>query len=564
MNRSGCAWLGASATLGCGSVAVVLWQNTRVAALPDVSYILNTAYRIAAGDVPYRDFAQPQAPLTFLVQAAIIRLFDSSYIHHVWYAALLSGAATLVTIELFKLLLVPHFARARVYALVACLLLLPLGVHSIFPFPWYDADASFLALLALYTVARARSERAAAGWAALAGVFGVLAAFTKQNMGLPLLAASQVLVLPWLFHHASRRRYAAFVAGNAGSMGLAIAVIHATCGLESYARWTFAFAAERRLVPTLPLAVYRRAEIWAWVGVAALGLLIVATRGREGDVAADARWTWRDLLGAGLLVLPLLAPLTQGPAQRTALFARLWPMAMPLAAALAVITWLRERGSFEPLLTATVLVFCYGTFLSQGVAASSFAVWPFFCLLLGSILIGLRSLAPGLAPRLGEAYLAATVVAALLTGVPQLLANRRLDYVHQEGRVQASHHPRLAGLNTPGDYLPRLDELLAFFEREVPADEGFTAIPGEDPLYFALRRRPRLPLVLFDGTVNTLAPTQLIEQAKASGIEWIVVKRQRQRRRQTQSEFVATTRLALADYEPAFDTPAYLVLRRRR
>jgi hypothetical protein len=557
-------WIGASATLACGSVAVVLWQNTRVAALPDVSYILNTAYRIAVGDVPYRDFTLPQAPFTFLVQAAIVKLFDSSYSHHVWYAALLSGAATLVTIDLFRLLVAPRFARARAYALVACLLLVPLGVHSLFPIPWYDADASFLALLALYSVARAHREQAAAPWAALAGLFAVLAAFAKQNMGFPLLAASQALVLPWLFDPTRRRRYAAFVAGSAGSMALAIAVIHATCGIGNYVRWTFAFAAERRLVPTLPLAVYRRGEIWAWIGIAALGLLLLAKRRRRPEPAAAASWTWRDLLGAGLLLLPLLAPLAQGPAQRAALFARLWPLAMPLAAALAAITWLRERTSFSPLFTATVLVFCYGTFLSQGVAGSSFAVWPFFCLLLGSIVIGLRSLAPGLAPRLGEAYLAATVGAALLTGVPQLLANRRLDYIHQEGRVQPSRYPRLAGLNTPGDYLPRLDELLAFFERQVPPDEALTAIPGEDPLYFALRRRPRLPLVLFDGTVNTFGPAQLIERAKASGVEWIVVKRQRQRRRQTQSQFAATTRLALADYEPAFDTPAYLVLRRRR
>jgi hypothetical protein len=32
---------------------------------------------------------------------------------------------------------------------VACLLLIPLGVHSLFPIPWYDGDASFIAL-ALY------------------------------------------------------------------------------------------------------------------------------------------------------------------------------------------------------------------------------------------------------------------------------------------------------------------------------------------------------------------------------------------------------------------------------
>jgi hypothetical protein len=555
--------LGAAVLFG-GSAAVVLWQNTRVAALHDLSYILNTAYRIWAGDVPYRDFSQPHAPLTFLIQAAILGIFDSSYVHHVWYAALLSGAATLLGFETLHLLLRPHFARARTYAFVACLLLIPLGLHSLFPIPWYDADASFIALLAVYALLRAHQPQALARWAAIAGALVVLAVFAKQNMGLALLAASQSLALPWLLDRARRRRYVVFVASTGVSLALALALIEASCGLDNYVRWTFSFAAERRLVLKLPFAPYRRAELWAWLAAPALGLLLLGARQRSREASAPQRWNVADLLGTALLLAPLLAPLVVGPGHRAALFARLWPLTMPLAAALAVLTWLRDRSRFEPFLVATLLGFCYGTFLSQGVAASSFAVWPVFCLLLGGILIGLRSLAPGLAPRLCEAYLAAAVTAAVVTGVPQLVSNRRLDYARHEGRVYASRHPRLAGLHAGGDYLPRLDELLAFFERRVPADEGFTAIPGEDPLYFALRRRPRLPLVQFDRTVNTLGPEQFVERAEASGIEWIVAKRKRQLRRQSQTRFAATVRLALRDYEPVFENDTYLVMRRRR
>jgi hypothetical protein len=552
------------ALLFVGSTAVVLWQNTRVAALHDLSYILNTAYRIWAGDVIYRDFSQPHAPLTFLIQAAVLGLFDSSYLHHVWYAALLSGAATLLTFALLHLLLRPHFARARPYAFVACLLLIPLGLHSLFPIPWYDADASFIALLALYAMVRAHQPRAGAGWAAFAGGLAVLAIFAKQNMGLALLGASQVLALPWLLDPARRRRYWLFAASTGLSLALALALIEVTCGLDNYVRWTFSFAAERRLVLKLPLAPFRRTEIWAWLAAPALGLFVLGASARSRPNGPAQRWSLAGFLGTALLLAPLLIPLVVGPGHRAALFARLWPLTMPLAAVLAFLTWLRDRRRFEPLLTATLLVFCYGTFLSQGVTASSFAVWPVFCLLLAGILIGLRSLAPGLSPGLCEAYLAAAVAAAVVTGVPQLVTNRRLDYARHDGPVHASRHPRLAGLHTGGNYLPRLDELLAFFEQRVPAGEGFTAIPGEDPLYFALRRRPRLPLVQFDRTVNTLSPEQFVELAKASGIEWIVAKRQRQLLHQSQTHFPATVRLVLRDYEPVLENDTYLVMRRRR
>jgi hypothetical protein len=61
------------------SAAVVIWQNTRLAVLWDASYVLENASRIAAGDVPYREFPIPYAPLTFLGQAAIIRILGRAY-----------------------------------------------------------------------------------------------------------------------------------------------------------------------------------------------------------------------------------------------------------------------------------------------------------------------------------------------------------------------------------------------------------------------------------------------------------------------------------------------------
>src|SRR6266571_3346388 len=38
---------------------VVVWQNSRLAVLWDLSLVLENSYRISLGDVPYRDFPLP-------------------------------------------------------------------------------------------------------------------------------------------------------------------------------------------------------------------------------------------------------------------------------------------------------------------------------------------------------------------------------------------------------------------------------------------------------------------------------------------------------------------------
>src|SRR6267378_8330349 len=76
---------------------VVIWQNSRLAVLWDLSYALENSYRISLGDIPYRDFPFAHAPLTFLIQAAIIKLAGRVFWHHVTYCAIVSGLSTLLT-----------------------------------------------------------------------------------------------------------------------------------------------------------------------------------------------------------------------------------------------------------------------------------------------------------------------------------------------------------------------------------------------------------------------------------------------------------------------------------
>src|ERR1039458_4394505 len=91
-----CDWI-AGIGLFAATACVVFWQNAHVAILWDTSYVLDSATRLALGQMPYRDFPFVHPPLTFLVQAAIIRFTGHVFFHHVVYSAVVGGLATLLT-----------------------------------------------------------------------------------------------------------------------------------------------------------------------------------------------------------------------------------------------------------------------------------------------------------------------------------------------------------------------------------------------------------------------------------------------------------------------------------
>ena len=88
-------WVAAAAQY-VGTAAVVLWQNSRLTVLWDLSYVLDGSWRIALGQVPYRDFPFVHPPITFLIQAALMRVAGSVFFHHVLYAAVVGGLGTVV------------------------------------------------------------------------------------------------------------------------------------------------------------------------------------------------------------------------------------------------------------------------------------------------------------------------------------------------------------------------------------------------------------------------------------------------------------------------------------
>ena len=133
---------GVAALLFLATAAVVVWQNSRLGVLWDLSYILENSNRISLGDLPYRDFPFPYAPLTFMVQAAIIKLTGRVFWHHIVYCAIIGGLGTVVTWRIVLCLLRIRFRMA--YCLPLCWVVWPIGNLLHLSASLYDPDSTFV------------------------------------------------------------------------------------------------------------------------------------------------------------------------------------------------------------------------------------------------------------------------------------------------------------------------------------------------------------------------------------------------------------------------------------
>src|SRR5258706_6758409 len=318
------------AILFFATAGVVLWQNLRLGILWDLSYILETSYRISLGDVPYRDFPMPFAHLTFLTQAAIIKLTGRVFFHHVIYAATAGGLATVLTWRVLCHLLneKAHFARATAFLLSAPLVFL--GIYSVFPHPFYDCDCTLAILLAIFLLMQLQRKNFPPLRAFLTGTVVVVPLFVKQNAGLAFLAATVTSLAFLIVLERKDRRvvrgYLWTIAGAASGFVLAIGCIHFTAGLINYWHWTIQFAAERRLPPLRDLlAAYSDPQMLWRIG-AFLGGAILYLFNRKSRPAVA-------LLSIFLLTLPfvcaVLALFTQrNQSDRAEPLLALWPFVL--------------------------------------------------------------------------------------------------------------------------------------------------------------------------------------------------------------------------------------------
>ena len=541
----------AAAGLFAVTAAVILWQNAHVAVLWDLSYVLDTATRIAQGQMPYRDFPLAHPPGTFLVQAALIRLGGRVYWHLIDYAALMGGLGSVLA---WRIVLEALRERVRAPWAISLLLAVPLavlGIYCVFPHPSYDCDCAFWMLAAVAALQRLDTGNSRRGFTA--GVLASVPLFFKQNMGLAFLAAVASAVAVLLIWSGIRRTESspdakalwALLGGATTALAAALLMLHFTAGIGNYIHWTIDFAAQRRL-PALDamLGVYSDPNLlWMLGCVVAGAYLLWRSRSKSPRLnhknedatqrvpKAGQLRSW--LVQAAALFLfaapflwTLLSLLRFDDAdERGDALLALWPLLLIAAAALALWNLLQTRRvTFRALLPLVLLAAVNGTLMSQQLWGSTYAIWPLLVLLLAEPIAALDARARP--AWFTPATVAVVAVTLLVCGAFYTASEERLSYAQlPDGPAMHSASRRLAGLATPGPYLPEFDELLQYASAHIPAGDGLILLPGEDPFYFATGRVPQFPVLLFDPATDPYTPKQVAELVRSHGIRWMVVKR---------------------------------------
>jgi hypothetical protein len=579
-----CDWV-AAAGLFLATAVVVHWQNAHVAVLWDASYTLDSATRIALGQMPYRDFPFVHAPLTFLIQAAIIRLTGRVFFHHVLYAAVMGGLGTVLAWRIVLRILQDRVPFAFTISLLLASPLTFLGVYSILPFPSYDCDCALAILAAVWCLQRidyvnaysADASSRGANWRGFGtGCAICLPLFVKQNMGIPFLLAAVGAVVLLVFTNLLRREkqssgsattsaLLAVFAGAFISSVAALLVLHFTAGIHNYIHWTLEFAAERRL-PGLPVmaGIYSDASLrWSLPAV----VLAIALLTRPHKVAN----LWTSIAAFLLLAAPFVFVLSalfmyyDDPDSFGDTLVTLWPLLMLLAAAAAVFNIVRLRSfTLRSFLALILLAAIHGTMLSQQLWGSTYAIWPMLAILIADLLIFIAGLPALNANRWFMPSIAGLIgVTLLVCGAFYTVSEERLSYVNlSAGPVEHSEFPQLAGASVPGPWLPELDEFLRYAAANIPQNDGLILLPGEDPFYFVTGRTPQFPVLLFDRTTDPYSPEETAALAGARNIRWLVVKRDLQIKEDVTPSRAATMKLLLQEFKPVAHLRGYDVYKR--
>jgi hypothetical protein len=495
------------------SAAFTVYRNSQIAVLADISYITNIATRVAAGDVPYAQFPLAQAPLTFLVQAVLIKAFGPHFFVQIGYAAIVGGLATVLTYLIARRLVAGVVARPAALAAVLAIPLVPLGIYAILPNPFYDPDACVAILAAVAAILSASDRPTRTRWL-VAGALISVPVFIKQNIGGAFLVlAVGALVVDALTRPAARAGVRWCLAGLAVAIGLELLALQLIIGIDHYLAWAWTFALAGRGVTLERVSSFADPSV-IWPGLLILGLA-VATHFLRPPLRAPIF-----VLGLSIALLTRVSTVTSFIDVNT-----LFPPVLVAASVFAFVRAARDGARIETLLPLVLTGTAAGTLMSLGLNGSTFGIFPLLVLAIAAVVRDLGRFVPG-TTRLAPVTGAVLALFLALSGTAYTLTNARLLFVdaNAPGPVVRSTFPSLAGLSAPGPYVADLDAILIWARDNVPADDAMVFLPGEDPAFFALGRRPRMPSVYYYDVANPYSPAEVARFADAVGLRWVFVK----------------------------------------
>ncbi|MFN0121274.1 MAG: hypothetical protein ACKV2V_12310 [Blastocatellia bacterium] len=461
------------------SAALTWYQGTRTFNLIDNTYTLETAWRIANGEVPYRDFRLVVMPGVYLKQALLIKLFGPVAITGLWWCLLAMPLTILLTWTILRLLDTPRWLA------VALCLIPAAGGNVVRPYVWYDVDALLFCLGSMALLLWSEKHAGMKRHLFLIGLLSAVPLIFKQNIGVAhltlvtLLVRTRLAVFPYAF---PLREMARFMAGALAGLCLLFAPFLLLGALRQLFYDTIILAGALRVdKPLIPFL---------------FNFFPLAPLMRSGD------WPELDTYLAYYLSSFLL-----------------WG-----AMAISAVSWF--AGTHNNLIRLLLPFWVAAVSLASLTALGEFSVFP----LMPLIAILLAQLHAFLTRFPRGRWIATALTCGLAIALSASLCVHALSghqlffYRNAFSNPMPFHSAGLRGLSASADIAGRLDALVEFVNT-LPAQESIALTPTEDPIYFLTGRQSPLYLLQRFKQTGGDANWEYLPEMQRVRPAWVIEKR---------------------------------------
>lgn len=495
------------------SIGLVVIQSFRLTAMVDYSYMVENSYRIFQGQLPYKDFVLAYPPGTFYILALFFILFGPN--NYSVVACVVTGQV--ITLILSYLL----FNKISQNKIVNLLMLCPIALagHGIVSSVNYDIAETICILISLnifFQIIQVGKTGNNLQWFLL-GVTVALSLLFKQNVAVVFIFSFTIVILYLMYKkNITKKNCLYFVCGN---IFVITVILVFMLKLEiAYDIWLQIFqypSGERDVWKNIFDVI---AQFFT-INIKAIILCICAYIVGKHFCGWDKN-ILIDIVGCIALFGPIVIACKGGIMVTDLLLLTChWHILLFISVLVVAYDVFKNKNINYIVGIIALLLTIASSLVSQGIIGSTYGIYPLLMFLLLFIYENIEGI-----KKIKKHTLCIIPLAIIVSLFIMVVTEVRMAFIDLSGEQYTSKTKALAGVSAPGHYIENLDNLIEWVNTNMDLQESFVELPGEDPIYFATGREPRLKYFHLNSTMFPYTIEKYKDDCLNEHIDYIFVK----------------------------------------
>lgn len=515
------------------SISIIYWQNGRILPLIDYSYQIENAYRILVGQIPYKDFFLVLPPGTYLYMALIMKIFGFSNIFQTIFLMISSIIIVFTTYFILKCISKKQPINK--------FLLLPLIVsgYSIYPFASYDISATLFMLLGWTMIWYIYKKNNNLTIYLLTGLIISIPSFFKQNTGLIYSLFSFILIFYEAYSSKENKwkKILFLTTGIAVPYLIFSIYLSLNHSFQDFIFQIFVFPSRIRS----PIISFKKIlidffEKINFIHYISFFLIYIICMSKK-IINKNKEILIILILLISTILFPILYSFWISIYKNSKEFLYIFSYVSKYYLSIwyliiSILTFYILKNFFSKninirnkifyiIFSIEIIIICLSSFLSQGIDGSTYGIYPLFIIMLSLILKELKLNFKNINWNRYILYFSILITINLSVSV---IYNIRLSYFSKSGTIIKASIPEMKGLSTPGPWIKEMENMIDYVKYNIPSNETIISVPGEDPFYFLLKRKPVISFFQYLYSTFPYSDKDYANIIIDKKIQWIVVK----------------------------------------